>query len=80
MVASYTDVLTQFIEENKLEDMFIIAPHPDYNNLYNMSKIGLFKHFPVGVIMGDIMVEIHNVLEVASDEKGLQMLRLRSAE
>lgn len=74
VVASYTDLLNQFIEESELEDIFLFAPHLTWNNLYNMSKIDLFKHFPVGVILGDIMIEIHNVLEVVSDENGLQML------
>jgi predicted nucleotide-binding protein (sugar kinase/HSP70/actin superfamily) len=74
VVASYTDLLNQFIEENEMDDIFLFTPHLTWNKLYNMSKIDLFKHFPVGVCLGDIMIEIHNVLEVVSDKKGLQML------
>ena len=74
VVASYTDLLNQFIEENELEDIFLFTPHLIWNNLYNISKIDLFKHFPLGICLGDIMIEIHNVLEVASNKQGLQML------
>lgn len=73
VVASYVDVLNKFIEKNELKDIFIFDPHQSFNNLYNMNKVDLFKHFPVGLLLGDIVLEIHNVLKVASNEDGIEL-------
>ncbi len=72
VVASYVDLLNKFLIEYEIDDIFLFAPHIEWNNLYNMNKISLFKHFPLGIIVGDLITEMHNVLEAVSDENGVK--------
>lgn len=76
VVASYTDMLQQFIDDYEMEDIFLFTPHYEWNDLYKMSKVGLFKNFPLGISLGDIMIEIHNVLEAAGTENAVDQLRV----
>ncbi|MCE7733973.1 MAG: hypothetical protein GPJ54_03785 [Candidatus Heimdallarchaeota archaeon] len=73
VITAYFDILEKFIEEHKMEDVFLFAPH-ESNDYYKMSKFGLFRHFPFAITLADIMIEIHNVLETVGKSGSVILL------
>ncbi|MCY3414634.1 MAG: hypothetical protein INQ03_23495 [Candidatus Heimdallarchaeota archaeon] len=74
VVASYSGVLRKFIMDHKLTDIFLFEPHLEMNNVYNLSKIGIFRTLPIGFIIGDIITEIFYVLKTVGGKNAISQL------
>lgn len=73
-VYSYFHYLEQFIEDNKLEDVFIFRF--DYLTQYLGMKIqDIVRYGPKVVVLGDIMNEIESALAVVGKEGSIDLLK-----
>ncbi|MBD3193036.1 MAG: hypothetical protein GF308_20535 [Candidatus Heimdallarchaeota archaeon] len=73
-VYSYFHYLEQFIEDNKLEDVFIFRF--DYLTQYLGMKIqDIIRYGPKIVVLGDIMNEIESALAVIGKEGSVEQLK-----
>ncbi|MHA1222731.1 MAG: acyl-CoA dehydratase activase-related protein, partial [Candidatus Heimdallarchaeaceae archaeon] len=72
-VFSYFDYINQFIENNKLKDVFIFRF--DYlTNYLGMKLIDVLKVGPKSILLGDLMTEIDNALQVVGEDGSLNLL------
>ena len=73
VVASYIDILNKYLEDNQIDNVFIFAPSKE-NEFYGLSKISLFRYFPLVTTFADLMIEIHSILTVVGEENATSHL------
>ncbi len=74
VITHYLDYYENFIQENKLEDVFMFIPDFE-NNFFGMGKSKLFQFLPLTICLADVMLEIHNTLAVVGKEGSTNLLR-----
>ena len=73
-VYSYFHFIEQFLEDNKIENMFIYRY--DYLTDYlGMKLLDVFRYGPDAILLADVMGEIENALHVVGEEGSLELLK-----
>jgi len=74
VVECYADFFRQFIQEHKLEDLFIFDPH-EGNNYYGLSLRSLGDYLVPMVTLADVFVEMQQSLRVVGEPGSMELLR-----
>ena len=78
-VYSYFHFIEQFIEQNKLENVFIFR-YDFLTHFLSMNLIDVLRYFPRIVLIGDLMSEIESSLYVVGKENSIELLHKYWAE
>ena len=73
VVDAYTDYLERFINEQQLEDLFLLSPGGE-NELCGYDTVALAKYTLPALLVADIMVEIEQVLQVVGTDPNAAQL------
>lgn len=74
VVDAYKDYFRRFINDQRMDDLFLFAPGAE-NNYLGFDWRVLFQHLTPAIVLADLMVEIDHVIRVVGGPQGVGRLR-----